>query len=112
MVDPRMMCRSHLLGEHNEIHMLVGALKLKRRLDRYFENNCLEIRSIRRRHSQLAKEMQKRGYRHDSPLLRFSADYLGEQQAIRVDAERSRQDLTRRCRRCRAAFQGGRADRA
>ena len=27
MVDPQIMCRQHLLGEHTEMHMFVGTLK-------------------------------------------------------------------------------------
>ena len=98
-----MMCRSHLLGEHNEIHMIVGAIRLKRRLDRFFEHNCLEIRAIKRRHNALAKEMRRRGYRHQSPLPRYSAAYLGAQQAIKIDVDSARFELIRRCPDCLAS---------
>ena len=27
MVDPRLLCRKHLLGEHVENHMFIGTLK-------------------------------------------------------------------------------------
>jgi hypothetical protein len=27
MVDPRQMCRQHLLGEHNELHMFAGTMR-------------------------------------------------------------------------------------
>ena len=100
MVDPRMMCRSHLLGEHNEIHMIVGAIRLKRRLDRFFENNCLEIGAIKKRHRALVQEMRRRGYRHQSPLPDYSAAYLGEQQAIRIDVHNAKLELIRRCPTC------------
>jgi Pyrimidine dimer DNA glycosylase len=30
LVDPRLMCSQHLLGEHVELHMLVGSLNRKK----------------------------------------------------------------------------------
>lgn len=33
MLPPETMCRKHLLGEHVELHMLLGTMKRGRRID-------------------------------------------------------------------------------
>ena len=99
MVDPKIMCQKHLCGEHVELHMLVGHLQRGRRIDGYVKNNCAQPRSINVRHKALAKEMERRGYRHASPLQ--SGPWL-EHKAVRVDAVAALAELVRRCPECRA----------
>ena len=96
MVDPRLMCRKHLLGEHVEIHMLVGSLRRGTSLQGFFENQLIEIHSIGPRHEQLVREMARRGYKHASPLLR-----LPRKRAGRVDRKANLVELARRCADCR-----------
>ena len=71
MVDPKKMCRKHLLGEHVEIHMMAGTLLKGRSIDGFLERGLLEPQSARKRHDALAAEMQARGYNHASPLPLF-----------------------------------------
>ena len=97
MVNPRRMCDQHLLGEHVELHMLVGSLRLKKSLAGFVANGLIEVASIRRRHQELAREMARRGFRHQSPLPRFRARRLG-----RVVRKKSLADLLSRCPDCRA----------
>lgn len=97
MINPRWMCRKHLLGEHVEIHMTVGSLRKKKNLAGFLSRGLLELQSIERRHDQLVREMQRRGYTHASPLPRFKA-VTGP----RVDRSKSLVDLTARCADCRA----------
>ena len=108
MINPRRMCRQHLLGEHKEIHQLIGQLKKKLRVDKYIENNCLEITSIIYRHNQLVNEMKRRGYNHQSPILQSQkeinelASYLPDFQLnYRINLIDSFQELHRRCENCR-----------
>ena len=96
MVDPALMCRQHLLGEHVEIHMLVGTLKRKRSVAGFVENNLIEFHSIRERHATLVREMRRRGMNHRSPLPRFRSRRLGE-----VDPRANLLELARRCKHCR-----------
>ena len=95
MVDPRLMCRKHLLGEHVELHMLVGSLRRGLRLDGFFENKLIELHSIERRHRQLVREMERRGFRHASPIV------VEAERAGRVDRRANLIELARRCRDCR-----------
>jgi hypothetical protein len=68
MVNPRGMCRKHLLGEHVETHMTAGAIRLGHNLQGYYDNNLIDPASIRQRHDELSREMVARGYRHNSPI--------------------------------------------
>src|SRR5262245_23421826 len=64
MVDPRKLCDKHLLGEHVELHMLVGSLRKKKTLTGFLEGGLVELHSIRSRHQELIAEMTRRGFRH------------------------------------------------
>lgn len=68
MVPPDMMCRKHLLGEHIETHMFVGAINKGSSVAGYITGGLLEFDSLRQRHDKLVHEMMTRGYKHNSPL--------------------------------------------
>ena len=99
MVDPRKMCDQHLLGEHVELHMLVGSLRRKKTLTGFLKGGLVELHSIRSRHAELVIEMKNRGFRHASPLPAFRARTAGK-----VNIKLNRQELVRRCKACRAKF--------
>lgn len=70
-IEPDILCRSHLLGEHRELHGLWNILT--RGLDGYSrhpETRRWEGRlaALYARHEALVAEMTRRGYRHQSPL--------------------------------------------
>jgi len=80
--------RQHLLGEHAELHCIVGAL-----LGKYkaysnhpetlrFQNR---IQQLYKRHSDQAAEMTKRGYRHNSPLPEGKENYSCSPQEVERD---------------------------
>jgi len=103
MVDPRGMCRKHLLGEHNEIHMFVGSLRAKTSVGGYIKKGLLEIHRLEERHIELAQELKHRGYQHESPLNFTSRNPKFEFRGY-VDARRSYADLHTRCATCKARF--------
>lgn len=96
LVDPRLMCSQHLLGEHVELHMLVGSLNRGKNIAGFLEHGLVELRSIRRRHAELVAEMTRRGYVHKSPLPEF-----GRRRAGNVDPAANLKELARRCSDCR-----------
>lgn len=96
MVDPRLMCRKHLLGEHVELHMLVGCLLKKKTLTGYFQKGLLETHSIRGRHQALVREMTRRGMQHNSPLQAFRSFRMGK-----INCKQSKEELASRCTDCR-----------
>ena len=70
-VNPELMCRKHLLGEHLEMHMFIGCLLKGKNIQGYINKGLIEVDKIRERHEQLKEEMEKRGYVHNSPLKYF-----------------------------------------
>jgi hypothetical protein len=95
MVNPEMLCRKHLLGEHLECHMFVGTILAGKSLKGYVDNGLVEVDSLVQRHNDLAVEMSKRGYKHFSTLQKFDSSSLG-----RVDIAKNLEELKRRCTEC------------
>ncbi len=70
-VPPDILCRQHLLGEHRELHALWTILsKDKKGYRNHPETKrwVNKLPALAIRHEVLVKEMEKRGYRHHSPL--------------------------------------------
>ena len=70
-IDPELLCDRHLLGEHNEIHTIWSIITndLKG-----FSNHPETMRwrgklkALYLRHAATAREMERRGFQHKSPL--------------------------------------------
>lgn len=100
MVDPRIMCRQHLLGEHLETHMFLSVIKKGCiSLGGYIRHNLLEVCSLKTRHDALAAEMMRRGYNHQTLMEECDVSNAMVQN-IKIDIEKSQEELLRRCRRC------------
>ena len=97
MINPKKMCRKHLLGEHVECHMFLGAIKRNKNLQGYIKNGLLEIESLWDRHEELAIEVIHRGYKHNSPLYVYIDDSIPK---IKIDINKNIQDLKNRCKEC------------
>ena len=95
-IDPKKLCRNHLMGEHVEMHKLVGNLTKGRSIQGYIDLGLVEVHNIRKRHDELAVEMKRRGYNHKSPLPGFKVYKAGK-----VDPARNRIDLRSRCKNCK-----------
>lgn len=70
-VDPVNLCRSHLLGEHRELHGLWNILTLGLRGYRsHPETRRWEgkLAALFMRHEALVREMTRRGFNHHSDL--------------------------------------------
>ncbi|MCW4004737.1 MAG: pyrimidine dimer DNA glycosylase/endonuclease V [Candidatus Bathyarchaeota archaeon] len=71
--------RQHLLGEHAELHCIVGALQGKYKA---YQNHPQTLRfkdrieQLYTRHEQQVQEMQKRGYKHNSLLPASNQPYI------------------------------------
>lgn len=102
MVDPRFMCRQHLLGEAVEMHMFYGSLLKGISMKGYLANNLFEPRSLKARHDLLAEEMAARGFNHKSPMPDIDLGHLPD---VFVDAEASLRELLRRCPECKARYE-------
>jgi len=103
MVPVNKMCNKHLLGEHVEIHMFVGSIKKNISIEGYIKNDLLEPKSIYTRHNAIAKEMEKRGFHHKSPLPKVSlhAKTIKPHINYKINIKKSYSDLLMRCANCR-----------
>lgn len=70
-VYPTILCRQHLLGEHRELHALWKIIsENKKGYSRHPETLRWygKLKALFLRHEELVVEMNKRGYKHSSPL--------------------------------------------
>jgi hypothetical protein len=108
MVEPNLLCRKHLLGEHSEIHKhkhnFEKGHSFKGRVQPVVQ---IEPLSMQQRHDELVKEMIKRGYNHKSPYTQPSLHkYTPEQISVKVDKQNSIKDLLTRCQECKILIEG------
>lgn len=104
MVNPKIMCNQHLLGEHVELHMIISNIRLKKSLTGWINNNCIEPLLIIIRHCNIADEMIRRGFTHQSPCdLRIDElEYLPFNEInAQVNDIASFRELLHRCPKCR-----------
>ena len=104
MLDPEMLCRKHLLGEHTECHTALACIySTKPGARRWLENliraGYLELDRLQVRHDLLAAEMVRRGYQHDSPLVAPTVIDLPVGPGVDLDV--SLDELCKRCVDCR-----------
>lgn len=104
MIEPALFCRQHLLGEHNELHKLVGVINNHPHgpaiVDGQAEKGNIDTSLITDRHTQLVEEMERRGMNHNSPL-----SYEDELDKGSVDRQRSLRDLKQRCHDCKTRIE-------
>lgn len=99
MVDPKILCRKHLLGEHGEIHKHRHNFVKQHKMDGRIGQ--IEPKSMEKRHDILAKEMLKRGYNHQSPFSQPDISYLPKMTVNKSDAL---SDLLSRCSECKKRY--------
>jgi len=105
LVNPKILCRKHLLGEHVELHMFVGTINKKKKIQGYIDNDLIEPSVLQGRHYQLSKEMEDRGYIHNSPLAEIYYENLTiEQMNYTINKENALKELLNRCSECRKNF--------
>lgn len=75
-IDPRLLCKQHLLGEHSEMHEGVGLIEsentdpdtVQAQLEGQARAGNIDTTWFVPRHEALAAELKKRGGNHQSPL--------------------------------------------
>jgi hypothetical protein len=70
-LEPRVLCRQHLLGEHRELHGLWNILTRDKRGYRSHPETMRwvgKLSALHARHEALVAEMTRRGYTHHTPL--------------------------------------------
>lgn len=97
-VDPKLLCRRHLLGEHLETHYFIGTIQKGKSIKGYIDNGLVEVHNILRRHDELAEEMKRRGYKHNHKPQLYDCQLW---ECGCVDSEQNIVELHRRCPNCR-----------
>lgn len=102
MINPKLLCKKHLLGEHGEIHKhRHNFIKHHGIHGRIFPIVQIEPSSMKLRHDNLAAEMLRRGYNHQSPYEQPDISYLqNSERYVKVDLEYNIKDLSDRCLDC------------
>ena len=97
MVDPSLLCRQHLLGEHRELHAIVGGIKKNiPAMKGLAKAKLIEPGKVIQRHEDVVAEMLSRGYQHKTPLdVDFDSTGPGE-----VDPQVSMRHLRSICPGC------------
>lgn len=103
MIDPKMLCRKHLLGEHGEIHKHRNNFEKGHSIaGRISPIVLIEPASMQVRHDALAAEILRRGYKHKSSYELPDLSYLPDEEIYaQADIEYNIRDLTGRCDDCK-----------
>ena len=103
MVNPKLLCRQHLLGEHSEIHKHRHNFVKRHKISgRIFPIVLIEPESMSSRHDELVREMIARGYNHNSPYEQPDLNHLSEtERYAKVNVKYNLEDLISRCEECK-----------
>ena len=102
MINPKLLCNKHLLGEHGEIHKhrhnFVKQHKITKRISPVVQ---IEPENMETRHNALAEEMIARGFNHNSPFVQPDISYLKpDERFAKADLSINIIDLKNRCPEC------------
>lgn len=104
MVDPKLLCNKHLLGEHGEIHKFRHNFVKKHNMaGRMINPSQIDPHKMQERHDILATEMLRRKMNHKSPYEQPDTSYLPE---ANVDIAYNLRDLSERCETCAHIIKG------
>lgn len=110
MVDPKLMCNQHLIGEHGEMHKFLPSFRKGYKVDGRFDPVVqIQFHGYVARHDRLAQEMIRRGMNHKSPLKDvpdFKKTYPQHFDKT-VDIWKSVADLQLRCEKCKKMLDMG-----
>lgn len=105
MINPMLLCKKHLLGEHGELHKHWHCFVKQHDMSGRFSPVVqIEPLSMLRRHDELAKEMLRRNYKHNSPYIMPDVSYLEQFLHLKIDLGYNVQDLHARCEECRRRY--------
>ena len=100
-LDPSILCRQHLLGEHRELHAIWAVLTEDRKgYARHPETLRWKGRlaALYVRHEALVTEMERRGYNHASPLdVAFAAGKRTQDRFVDEPGEQRRMLAAKGC---------------
>jgi hypothetical protein len=96
-LPPKILCRNHLLGEHNELHAVWTVITGQRKGYSHHPEVMRwrgRLRALYFMHDRIVAEMTRRGWNHRSPLDRRKARGSARQ-AVLVDSLRGQRQILR-----------------
>jgi hypothetical protein len=83
-IEPKYLCRKHLLAEHRELHGLWNILTIHKGVGGYSHHPETlrwvgKQKALFLRHEKLVEEFSKRGYNHKTPLEKKYISGLSKQ---------------------------------
>jgi len=84
-LSPRNLCRKHLLGEHAELHAIWKIISEGKKGYSHHPEVIRwkgKLKALFLRHQSLVEEMEKRGYKHLSPLEEKKAKGKDKQEVL------------------------------
>jgi hypothetical protein len=87
-----------------ELHMLLGSLRRGKNIEGFLSGGLVDPQRIFVRHQELAAEMTRRGFKHNSPIDEHECAILaaGYADCAAVDTAANAHDLRQRCPDCAA----------
>lgn len=103
MIDAKLLCNKHLIGEHGEIHKHKHNFEKGHSIHgRIFPIVQIEPLSMKTRHDELSQEMINRKMNHKSPyIMPDLSKYSDEYRNAKVNIKNSKVDLSNRCEVCK-----------
>ena len=95
-INPELLCNTHLLGNHVELHMFAGCIEKGKSIKGYIETGLVEIHNLKNRHDEIVQEMIARNMEHKSPFPDIELYKAGE-----IDIDENIKELMNRCEYCR-----------
>ena len=81
--------------------MLVGCLVHNKNIKGFIDKKRIQLNKVVDRHIELVKEMERRGYNHQSPMPLFMVYKMPPYfEAGDIDVSKNIQDLRARCSNC------------
>lgn len=107
-VDPSILCRSHLLGEHAEVHgvsAVIAGARTGYSAHPEVQRWRGKLPALKKRHDALVAELERRGYQHASPMA--AARGRSQQDVFLVTVREQLALLARKGCQCRPSGSGG-----
>jgi len=103
MINPKLMCRKHLLGAHSELHKHRHNFEKRHNISGRVKPPAQIFPSLMEsRHNELVEEMERRGYNHKSPYTLPDLSHLTlEERSPDIDLGHNIEDLKNRCSECK-----------
>lgn len=99
-INPKLMCRRHLLGEHRECHCAYEAANSGKYDVFGYTFGLVDFYHLKERHNELVIEMKNRGYKHDDSIIIEKLKNFKIPCSI-PDITHNEYELSIRCKDCR-----------